>query len=77
MGRREYWNAKDGHYLGPEHDAVPLRIDPANPLDYGRPERARSVVEQERGFDLVGRLNRIKAIEYPDDAALTCSNQSL
>ncbi|NBO93002.1 MAG: DUF1501 domain-containing protein [Planctomycetia bacterium] len=71
MGRREYWNAKDGHYLGPEHDAVPLRIDPANPLDYGRPERARSVVEQERGFDLVGRLNRIKAIEYPDDAALT------
>ena len=23
----------DGHYLGPAHDAVPLRIDPANPLD--------------------------------------------
>ena len=36
MGGREYWNAKDGHYLGPEHDAVPIRVDPANPLDYGK-----------------------------------------
>ena len=40
MGNREYWNAKDGHYLGPAHDAVPLRVDPANPLDYGKPELA-------------------------------------
>ena len=38
MGNREYWNLKDGHYLGPAHDAVPLRVDPANPLDYGKPE---------------------------------------
>ena len=28
MGKREYWNAKDGHYLGPAHDAVPIRVDP-------------------------------------------------
>ena len=27
-GNREYWNERDGHYLGPAHDAVPLRIDP-------------------------------------------------
>jgi len=40
MGFREYWNRKDGHYLGPAHDAVPLRVDPANPLDYGKPELA-------------------------------------
>jgi hypothetical protein len=33
LGNREYWNKKDGHYLGPAHDAVPLRVDPANPLD--------------------------------------------
>jgi hypothetical protein len=71
MGRREYWNAKDGHYLGPQHDAVPLRIDPANPLDYARPEVARPAKEQEAGFALVDRLNRLKAVEYPDDAALT------
>ena len=25
MGKREYWNAKDGHYLGPAHDAIPIR----------------------------------------------------
>ncbi len=25
---REYWNAKDGHYLGPRHDAVPLAHRP-------------------------------------------------
>ncbi len=31
MGNREYWNARDGHYLGPAHDAVPLRIDPTQP----------------------------------------------
>jgi hypothetical protein len=71
MGNREYWNAKDGHYLGPEHDAVPLRVDPKNPLDYGKPERARSPAEQKVGFDLVGRLNRLRAVEYPDDRALT------
>jgi hypothetical protein len=70
MGRREYWNARDGHYLGPEHDAVPLRIDPANPLDYGRPEKARSAAEQKVGFDLVGRLDRLRAVEYPDDPVL-------
>jgi hypothetical protein len=71
MGRREYWNAKDGHYLGPQHDAVPLRIDPGNPLDFGKPEKGRSKAEQATGFRLVDRLNRMKAVEYPDDKALT------
>jgi hypothetical protein len=70
MGRREYWNAKDGHYLGPAHDAVPLRIDPSHPLDYGRPARARHPEEQRIGADLVGKLNRLRAVEYPDDPAL-------
>jgi hypothetical protein len=70
MGRREYWNAKDGHYLGPEHDAVPLRVDPRNPLDYGRPATDLGPAEQRVGFDLVGRLNRLRAVEYPDDPAL-------
>jgi hypothetical protein len=76
MGRREYWNARDGHYLGPAHDAVPLRIDPANPLDYGRPEGDVSAAEQRIGFDLVGRLNRLRGVEYPDDPALTARIQS-
>ena len=70
LGRREYWNAKDGHYLGPEHDAIPLRIDPANPLDFGKRELACTAEEQRVGFDLVGRLNRLRGVEYPDDPAL-------
>ena len=37
-GHRGTGTCKDGHYLGPAHDAVPLRVDPTNPLDYGKPE---------------------------------------
>jgi len=69
IGTREYWNKKDGHYLGPAHDAVPLRIDPANPLDFGRPERAFSRASQQIGFELVEELNGLTGVEYPGDAA--------
>ena len=69
IGKREYWNKKDGLYLGPAHDAVPLRIDPANPLDYGRPDRPLSVEAQRLRFGLVESLNRHTAVEYPDDPA--------
>jgi hypothetical protein len=76
MGRREYWNAKDGHYLGPAHDAVPLRIDPANPLDFGKPEGNVTADEQRIGFELVGKLNRLRSVEYPDDPALAARVKS-
>jgi hypothetical protein len=71
LGAREYWNARDGHYLGPRHDAVPLRIDPKNPLDYGKPRKDLSPAEQRVNFGLVDRLNKLRAVEYPDDARLT------
>lgn len=70
MGNREYWNAKDGHYLGPAHDAVPIRVDPKNPLDYGAPANGQSIEQQRLNFELAGRLNRLKGIEYPNDPAL-------
>jgi hypothetical protein len=70
MGRREYWNLKDGHYLGPAHDAVPVRVDPANPLDYGKPELPVRPDEQRLSFELAGKLNKLRAVEYPDDPAL-------
>ncbi len=70
LGNREYWNRKDGHYLGPAHDATPIRVDPANPLDYGKPAGGLTVEEQRLGFNLVGDLNRLKGVEYPDDPAL-------
>ena len=70
MGNREYWNVRDGHYLGPAHDAIPIRVDPANPLDFGTSAKNLSRDEQKIGFDLVDRLNRLKSIEYPGDPAL-------
>ncbi|MDY3557757.1 DUF1501 domain-containing protein [Gemmata sp. JC673] len=70
MGSREYWNLKDGHYLGPAHDAVPVRVDPANPLDYGKPEVAVTAAEQKAGFTLSGRLNKLREKDYPNDPAL-------
>jgi hypothetical protein len=76
MGKREYWNAKDGHYLGPAHDAVPLRVDPARPLDYGKPEGPLTDAEQKVGFGLVDKLNHLRAVEYPDDPALAARIQS-
>lgn len=70
VGRREYWNLKDGHYLGPAHDAVPLRVDPANPLDYGKPEGPVTAAEQKAGFTLTAKLNQLRAADYPNDPAL-------
>ncbi len=69
MGTREYWNKRDGHYLGPAHDAVPLRIDPANPLDFGRAEKPFSVAAQGIGLNLIQELNQLRGIEYPNDLA--------
>lgn len=70
IGTREYWNKKDGHYLGPAHDAVPLRIDPKNPLDFAQPERPFSAEAQGVGRDLLRELNALRGVEYPDDPAL-------
>ncbi len=70
MGTREYWNLRDGHYLGPAHDAVPLRVDPANPLDFGKPERPFSTQDQAVGMRLIQKLNGLRGVEYPADPAL-------
>ena len=70
MGTREYWNKRDGHYLGPAHDAVPMRIDPANPLDFGVSERPFSPPSKEIGLNLLRKLNDLRGIEYPQDPAM-------
>jgi hypothetical protein len=70
MGRREYWNLKDGHYLGPAHDAVPLKVGGDVPLEYGRPAVPVADEEQKAVFDLVGRLGALRGAEYPDDPAM-------
>lgn len=69
MGPR-FFDPRDGHYLGPAYDAVPMKVDPANPLPYAKPQLELSPAEQVAEFDLIGRLNRISANKYPDDATL-------
>ena len=58
-------------YLGPEYAGVKLSDDPKNPLPFISP--AGGTVrrdEQEASFSLLGKLNRLAGIEYPDDADL-------
>lgn len=76
MGNREYWNKRDGFYLGPAHDAVPIKVDPTAPLDFGRPEGDTTQAEQAIEFDLVARLNNLRGQQYPGDAALVARIQA-
>lgn len=58
-------------YLGPEHGGVRLGTDPANPLPFLRPaDNALSREEQASNLSLLGKLNRLAGIDYPDDAHL-------
>jgi hypothetical protein len=70
IGNREYWNKKDGHYLGPAHDAVPLRVNPNDPLDFGKSERPSSPQARAIGVDLLKQLSALRSAESPLDAAL-------
>jgi hypothetical protein len=63
-------NGHGANYLGPEHAGVRMNVDPKNPLPFAAPGAGQSGEEQAREFDLLGRLNRLSAVEYPDDAAL-------
>jgi len=58
------------NYLGPEHNGVRMNVDPKNPLPFASPGTDRFREEQQAEFDLLGRLNRLAGIEYPDDPAL-------
>jgi len=70
MGPR-FFDKRDGHYLGAAHDAVTLKIDPANPLDFAAPQAGEiSRAEQLEGFNLIRRLNRISQVDHPGDTDL-------
>ena len=55
-------------YLGPEFAGVRLNVGARDPLPFVTPGMARD--EQQAELDLIGRLNRLSGIEYPDDPAL-------
>ena len=77
MGNREYWNDTRRPLPRPRPRRGAAAVDPANPLDYGRPEvPVIADDEQQVGFDLVGRLNQLRAVEYPDDPALAARIKS-
>ena len=67
---RARYKSDPAFYGSQTYDAVPLRIDPARPVDYVRPEMDVNPAAQQVGFDLVGQLNRASAQRFPDDAAL-------
>jgi hypothetical protein len=57
-------------YLGPEYAGVRLNVGDANPLPFVSPAAGKRRDEQEAEFSLLGKLNRLSGIDYPDDPAL-------
>jgi hypothetical protein len=57
-------------YLGPEYGGVRLNLDGKEPLPFVNPTGGVTRDEQATEFSLLGRLNRLAGIDYPDDAAL-------
>jgi hypothetical protein len=58
-------------YLGPKYAGVRLNVDPKNSLPFvsGAPHGV-TAKEQEAQFGLLGRLNRLSGIDYPEDPQL-------
>ena len=60
----------ESYYLGPQYSGVPLKIDPNNPLPYGKRSSNILADEQRNEFELAGQLNRLAAKKYSDDPAV-------
>ncbi len=60
----------DSYYLGPQHAGVPLALDPKNPLPFGQRLARQTLDEQQNEYELIGRLNELTAVEYPEDQQL-------
>lgn len=58
-------------YLGPEYAGVRLNVEGAEPLPFVSPaQNGVSPEEQRDEFSLLGRLNTLAGIDYPDDPQL-------
>jgi hypothetical protein len=68
--------AHGANYLGPEHAGIQLNVDPQSPLPFATPGAEVYREEQQSEFELLGRLNRLSAIEYPEDASLAARIKS-
>src|SRR5207244_10784919 len=57
-------------YLGPEYAGVRINVGAKEPLPFVTPPAGKSREEQEAELSLLGKLNRLAGIDYPDDTAL-------
>jgi hypothetical protein len=57
-------------YLGPEYAGVRLNVDPKNPLPFIKPAGGLTQEEQLENLSLLGKLNHLSGIDYPDDQNL-------
>jgi hypothetical protein len=57
-------------YLGAEHAGVRLDVGSKEPLPFVAPAGGITPEEQAAEFSLLGRLNTLSGIDYPDDPAL-------
>lgn len=57
-------------YLGPEHAGVRIDVAGKEPLPFVKPRGGVSPEEQQAELGLLGRLNTLAGIDYPDDPAL-------
>ena len=58
-------------YLGPEHGGVRLTVDPSKPLPFITPAGgSMTAQEQLENLSLLGKLNHVAGIDYPDDSNL-------
>jgi len=60
-----------GAYLGPEYGGVRLNVDPKKPLPFIAPsDSSITTAEQLENLSLLGKLNHLAGIDYPDDKDL-------
>src|SRR6267142_4872765 len=57
-------------YLGPEYGGVRLNADAKKPLAFIKPPDGISPEEQAENLSLLGKLNALAGIDYPDDKNL-------
>jgi Protein of unknown function (DUF1501) len=58
------------NYLGPQHDGVPLKIDPKDPLPFSRPPSNIFREEQAAEFRFLRELNQLTEHAFPNDATI-------
>ena len=71
-----FFDKKDAHYLGPAYEAVNLKIDPRNPLDYAKPTNGMTPADQLKNLNLTNKLNRLAAEQYPLDPVIEARMKS-